>query len=386
MRHPEDELIDILKDAGVDIISTLPCERVKNLLLKISSKFEHVPLAREEAGVGISAGAALAGKRPAMIIQNSGIGNMINALLSLTSFYKLPLAIFLSHRGVYKEKIAAQVPMGKHVGGILKASGIGYTNIGKREELDKIIKPLERVYRDNRIHVFLLSPRIWEGSGYGGKGPGRNRLVSRIRNQVSGTGFKNASDYRHRVSSPVYPRYEVIKTIAPHIIDKLVICNLGFPAKELYSVHHQPSNFYMLGSMGMATPIGFGVALGCQKEVIVIDGDGSLLMNPGTLATIAVKKPENLTIILIDNGVYSSTGDQPTPTHSVTNLSIVAGGFGLKNVFTVSKGDEIVRAIKSKRKGPKFIHIIAQQGNKVLPNIPLTAGEIKRNFMEEIAT
>jgi sulfopyruvate decarboxylase subunit beta len=370
MRNPEDELLNILKDEGVDIISTLPCERVKNLLLKVPSKFEHVPLAREEAGVGISAGAALAGKRPAMIIQNSGIGNMINALLSLTSFYKLPLAIFLSHRGVYKEKIAAQVPMGKHAGGILKAADIGYTNIGKREELHKIVKPLERVYRDNRIHAFLLSPRIWE--------------ESKIRGQGSGIGFKNVSDYGHRVSSPKYTRYEVIEKIVPQIKDKLVICNLGFPAKDLYNVHHQPSNFYMLGSMGMATPIGFGVALACKKEVVVIDGDGSILMNPGTLATIAVKRPENLTILLIDNCVYSSTGDQPTPTHSVTNLSVVAGGFGLKNVFTVSKEDEIVRAIKSKRKGPKFIHIVAKQGNEILPNIPLSAEEIKKNFMNSI--
>ncbi len=63
--------------------------------------------------------------------------------------------------------------------------------------------------------------------------------------------------------------------------------NLGWPSKELYALKHQPSNFYMLGSMGMATPIGLGIALASSKEVFVIDGDGSLLMNPGTLATAA---------------------------------------------------------------------------------------------------
>jgi sulfopyruvate decarboxylase beta subunit len=377
MRNPEDELISIMKNAGVNLVSTLPCERVKNLLLKIHLEFEHIPLAREEAGVGISAGAALAGRRPAMIIQNSGIGNMINALLSLTSFYRLPLAIFLSHRGVYKEKIAAQVPMGKHVGSILKASGIGYTNVGKREELHKIITPLERVYRDNKIHAFLLSPRVWEG-------PGSRVRPSRMKDRRRWSGCKQVSGTGRRVITPALTRYEVIEKIAPYINNKLVICNLGFPAKELYSARHQPSNFYMLGSMGMATPIGLGVALSSNKDVFVIDGDGSILMNPGTLATIAVKKPKNLTVIVIDNGVYSSTGDQPTPTISVTNLTHVAAGFGLNNIFMASNSVEIDSALKSKKKGPKLIHIVAKQGNRDLPNIPLTAGEIKEDFVHSI--
>ena len=88
--------------------------------------------------------------------------------------------------------------------------------------------------------------------------------------------------------------------------------NLGWPSKELYAVKHQPSNFYMLGSMGMVTPIGLGIALSSSKDVIVIDGDGSLLMNPGTLATAASLAPKNLTILAIDNGAYGSTGNQPT--------------------------------------------------------------------------
>ena len=154
MRNPEDELISIMKSVGVDYVLSLPCDRIKNLLLKIPSEFVNIPLTREEEGVGISAGAALAGKRPAMIIQNSGIGNMLNALLSLTSFYELPLAIFISHRGIYKEKIAAQKPMGNAVKGLLKASGVGYTVVDKREDLARIKRPLEMVYEKNRIHAF----------------------------------------------------------------------------------------------------------------------------------------------------------------------------------------------------------------------------------------
>ena len=96
MQSPEDQLITILKKNRVDFAGTLPCEKIKVLLQRISSTFFHIPLTREEEGVGISAGVALAGRRPAVFVQSSGIGNMINALLSLTGFYELPLAIFVS--------------------------------------------------------------------------------------------------------------------------------------------------------------------------------------------------------------------------------------------------------------------------------------------------
>ena len=116
----------------------------------------------------------------------------------------------------------------------------------------------------------------------------------------------------HPASPPTWTRYDIIKNLAPELKGKVVVSNLGIPSKELYSILHQPSNFYMRGSMGMATPIGLGVALASRKEVVVIDGDGSRLMNPGTLATVAAAAPENLTVIAIDNGAYGSTGNQPT--------------------------------------------------------------------------
>ncbi|HBH60272.1 MAG TPA: sulfopyruvate decarboxylase, partial [Nitrospiraceae bacterium] len=86
MHSSEDRLIEVLKSNSIDFVSSLPCDRIKFLLERVKKEFAHVPLTREEEGVGISAGMALAGKRPAMFVQSSGIGNMINALLSLTGF------------------------------------------------------------------------------------------------------------------------------------------------------------------------------------------------------------------------------------------------------------------------------------------------------------
>ena len=124
MQRPERELLTILKEQGIDFTCSLPCEKIKSLLNLVSETFFHVPLTREEEGVGICAGAALSGKLPAMFVQSSGVGNMLNALLSLTAFYRLPLALFVSQRGVYKEKIEAQIPMGAGLPAILRGAGI----------------------------------------------------------------------------------------------------------------------------------------------------------------------------------------------------------------------------------------------------------------------
>ena len=374
MQNPEESLLEILSRAGVDFVSSLPCEKIKSLLLKVTRLGIHVPLTREEEGVGISAGAALAGRRPAMIIQSSGLGNMMNALLSLTGFYTLPLAIFISRRGIYKEKIAAQVPMGKAVPGILRGAGISYTEINGKKDLAKVERPLKEIYETGKIHAFLLSPAIWEGCG-------EEEKVS-----IKGTRAKLKQAKCHAPKRlPVrFTRFEIIKIISPFLEGNSVVCNLGFPSKELYHVLPRPSNFYMLGSMGMATSIGLGAALSTSRKVYVIDGDGSILMNPGTLATTALTAPENLTIICIDNGVYGSTGGQPTPAANVADLSAVAAGFGIKNISAAGDEKEIISSLKSKKKGPHFIHVLARPGNADLPNIPLSAEEIKNQFREAL--
>jgi sulfopyruvate decarboxylase beta subunit len=376
LRNIEDDFVDILRGSGVDFFSSLPCEKVKGLLLKVMKEGIHVPMTREEEGVGISAGAALAGRRPAMIIQSSGFGNMVNALLSLTHFYGLPLAVFISHRGLRGERIAAQVPMGRALPGLLKAAGIGFTALRKMEDLSKLKKRLKEVYDKGKIHAFLLHPGIWEGCSEESL-PAEAGAAERKPLRIKQTARK---------ISPVFTRYEVISIIAPYLRGSPVVSNIGIPSKELYHALHQPSNFYMLGSMGMVTPIGLGLALSRPGRVFVIDGDGSLLMNPGTLATVALKAPENLTIVAVDNGAYGSTGNQPTHTRYVTDLSVVAQGFGITNTAKVSEEKDIIASLKSGSKGPRFVHVIARPGNAPMPNIPLKAHEIRRMFMKALGS
>ncbi len=376
MQSPEREIITLLKEQGIDFTCSLPCEKIKSLLNMVAKTFFHVPLTREEEGVGICAGAALSAKKPAMFVQSSGLGNMINALLSLTGFYKLPLALFVSRRGVYKEKIAAQVPVGLRLPKILGGSGIPYSIIDSRNDFGDMKKRLEGVYRNNAMHAFLMSPALWEGSRASGP------LPSYPESSVCGTKDPGGFLKESKKVKPVLTRFEILDAAAPYLHSKVVVCNLGFPSKELFYIRHQPSNFYMLGSMGMATPIGLGIALASRKQVVVIDGDGSLLMNPGTLATAAHFAPENLMIFAIDNGSYGSTGDQPTLAASCVDLEVVARGFGIKNTIKVAGRRAIMDVLKSPQKGLRFIHALAVPGNKDVPNISLHHFEIKQQVQD----
>jgi thiamine pyrophosphate-dependent acetolactate synthase large subunit-like protein len=114
--------------------------------------------------------------------------------------------------------------------------------------------------------------------------------------------------------------------------DEAVVAGIGNTNWDLYGAGHRPQNFYMLGSMGLACPIALGVALAQpQRGVIALEGDGSILMSLGCLATVAKVAPRNLTIVIWDNGIYQITGKQATATAGVTDIVAVAKGAGIAN-------------------------------------------------------
>jgi thiamine pyrophosphate-dependent acetolactate synthase large subunit-like protein len=114
--------------------------------------------------------------------------------------------------------------------------------------------------------------------------------------------------------------------------EEAVIGGIGNTNFDLWAAGHRPQNFYMLGSMGLAFPIALGVALAQPKRrVFALEGDGSLLMQLGCLSTIATLKPANLTMVVMDNGIYQITGAQPTPAAAVADIVAIAIGSGIAN-------------------------------------------------------
>ena len=186
-------------------------------------------------------------------------------------------------------------------------------------------------------------------------------------------------------------RFDVIKAIVDSVDDEYIVSNIGFPSRELYGIKDRKETFYMSGSMGMATPIGLGLALALEehednRKVIVIDGDGSLLMNFGELVTVYAQNPKNLIIALIDNEAYGSTGSQETYTSKI-NLSNIARSIGFKEVHHIDARKEVNDIDMTKyinKKGPIFLHIKTNPGNTKAPIINLTPSQIKNRFMKEI--
>lgn len=134
-----------------------------------------------------------------------------------------------------------------------------------------------------------------------------------------------------RDTAKVMNRSDLVRRLVAKLKrEEAVIGGIGHSNFDLWASGQRPQNFYMLGSMGLAAPIAFGVALAQpQRQVFALDGDGSLLMHLGALGTIAMSAPKNLAIIIFDNGVYQITGSQPTLTSGCTDLVAMAKGAGL---------------------------------------------------------
>jgi thiamine pyrophosphate-dependent acetolactate synthase large subunit-like protein len=147
-------------------------------------------------------------------------------------------------------------------------------------------------------------------------------------------------------------RIELMRRLAPMLHDEAVIGGIGNTNFDLYAAGHRPQNFYMLGSMGLAFPIALGVALAQpQRRVIGIEGDGSLLMNLGCLATIATVAPANLTLIVMDNASYQITGGQPTASAGFTDLVAVARASGIARSDWAQGPDDFVRLVEEGLRG-----------------------------------
>lgn len=156
-------LYEMIKDSGINLILSLPCILLKRLLEIIDEKNEiqHIPITREEEGVGIAAGAYLSGRTPAILMQNSGLGNSVNAIKSLLQLYKIPVIFIMSHRGAEGEKILAQIPMGKLTPDLLDLLNIRTFIIDSVEKINEIENATIFSRESTEPVGILLKRKLW---------------------------------------------------------------------------------------------------------------------------------------------------------------------------------------------------------------------------------
>ena len=163
----------------------------------------------------------------------------------------------------------------------------------------------------------------------------------------------------HGHNAKVMNRFELTKRLVGQLKhEEAVIGGIGNTNFDLWCAGQRPQNFYMLGSMGLAIPIALGVAIAQPKRhVIALEGDGSLLMQLGCLATVAAQAPKNLTIVVWDNGIYQITGGQKTASAETADLVALARGAGIVNSHWAADEDEFERLFAGalKQGGPSLI-------------------------------
>ena len=180
-------------------------------------------------------------------------------------------------------------------------------------------------------------------------------------------------------------RKEAISIISKKIGNQSIISANGFISRDLFEINDKSSNFYMIGSMGLASSIGLGVALkNPRKRIYVFDGDGNILMNLGSLATIGAAKPKNLVHIVFDNSLHESTGGQPTISKKI-DIHSVAKTLKYKTYKATTKNElENVLYRIEKIKGPILILVKISKSKAISNRIDINAIKIKRRFMESL--
>ena len=180
-------------------------------------------------------------------------------------------------------------------------------------------------------------------------------------------------------------RFDAIKLITEIIGDQPIISANGFMSRDLFDANDKESNFYMIGSMGLSSSIGLGVALmNTKKRIFIFDGDGNILMNPGSLVTIGALQPKNLIHIIFDNNIHESTGGQPTYANKI-NISKIAKATNY-TIFSVKTKKTLENVLKKSQRltGPVLIHVLVTKSKERSSRVELSPRKITARFMNAI--
>ena len=348
--------IEKLREKGIDCFAGVPDSLLKNICAYITDHFDashNIIAANEGAAVGLAAGHYLATGQPACVyMQNSGEGNIINPLASLTDqeVYNIPVLLLIGWRGrpgVHDEP--QHVKQGKVTTGLLNVMGVNYEVLSKEE--DKAAKQIEKaakVLANKEVFALVIEKDTFE-------------------------------DYKLQnveVNDLTMSREEAIQTVAAALSEKdSIVSTTGMISRELFEYRAAMNqgherDFLTVGSMGHASQIALGIALAQpERRVWCFDGDGAAIMHMGSMAIVANKAPKNYVHVVFNNGAHDSVGGQPTVGLKI-DLPAVAKAVGYKHVISVDNKAELEKQLSiinfqlSSDEYPVFLEIRVKKGNR----------------------
>jgi phosphonopyruvate decarboxylase len=373
-----------LEAQGYDFFTGVPCSMIAGLIatLETHPRLPYVPAVREDVAVGLAAGAWLAGRRPMILMQNSGLGTSLNALVSLSLMYRLPALLLVTWRGHAGKDAPEHLLMGEISPSLLEMIRIPHRVLSATTIADDIAWGRAESERLSQPVALLLPPGILD--------PATHPVAPPALAAIPAPG----PALHDPIPAPRISRFEALRAAVSALSDEPVVHANGYVCRESFAVKDRIENFYMIGSMGMASAIGLGVALAAPSRPTVIwDGDGNLLMSLGILPMIGGGpvmgrgRPANLTHVVFDNALYGSTGNQASPSRTV-GLHHIARAAGYERAIAVAGADELHAAVATAVAGggPSFILARVTGEEQPAPRIPYSPEEIRDRFRSSLVS
>lgn len=348
--------IEKLRENGIDCFAGVPDSLLKNICAYITDHCDaahNIIAANEGAAVGIAAGHYLATARPACVyMQNSGEGNVINPLASLTDpeVYNIPVLLLIGwrgHPGVHDEP--QHVKQGKVTTGLLNTMGINYDVLSKEEEkAEKQIAKAVEALKKKDVYALVIEKDTFEDY----------KLQNVVKNELT------------------MSREEAVQTVAAALGEKdCIVSTTGMISRELFEYRTSMNqgherDFLTVGSMGHASQIALGIAMAQpERRVWCFDGDGAAIMHMGSMAIVASKMPQNYVHVIFNNGAHDSVGGQPTVGLQI-DLPAVAKAVGYKTAVSVTSKEELEEELSTLNTqvstvgGPVLLEIKVKKGNR----------------------
>ena len=345
--------IEQLQQAGIEFFAGVPDSLLKNMCAYITDHFDdkHNIIAANEGGaVALAAGYHLAtGKVGCVYMQNSGEGNAVNPLASLTDrdVYHIPLLLIIGWRGrpgIHDEP--QHVKQGKITTGLLNVLGINYEVLNKEEDfaIRQIDKAINSIRTTGEAFALVVEKDTFDNYA----------LQNVIKNDLT------------------LAREAAVQMVAKSLEkNDVVVSTTGMISRELFEYReatgdgHQ-NDFLTVGSMGHASQIALGIALQKpNRNIFCFEGDGAVLMHTGSMAITASKKPNNFYHIVFNNGAHDSVGGQPTVALDI-DLPSIAKAVGYPSVFSVDNQDDLKEVLSkiTSFPAPVFLEIKVKKGNR----------------------
>jgi phosphonopyruvate decarboxylase len=379
---------DTAKLAGFSLYTGVPCSYVKPFINFVidAPDLTYIGATNDGDAVAIATGAELGGKRAIVMMQNSGLGNAVSPLTSLNAVFRIPVLMIVTLRGE---------PGGPHdepqheLMGAITTQMLDTMNVAWSffpQEASEIAPTIEKAVahmaKTGLPYCLVMKKDSVAPHKLASKPVVRQAEAVSAPAAPAPAAAASATDKATRPS-----REDALRAVQRAVQPRdIVIATTGFTGRELYACDDRHNQLYVVGSMGCASSIGLGLAWARpDRRVVVLDGDGAMLMRLGALATLAYEQPKNLVHVLLDNEAHESTGGQSTVSHSM-DLAGVARSCGYSDVSNVDKAEDLQKALEDRRPGLRFISLKTRHGvPDDLPRPKVTPREVAGRIRKVLA-